>query len=144
MIATNPGLVVDASVAIPLFINEALTAKAEELFASLQQDPSCQISVPDLFYVECTNVLVKHAARGTYDPKDAAEDIGYLGQLRLGVFSTRELAAESFAIAERFEISAYDACYVALAVQLGVPLVTADRKLGKKVPAKMCEIRVLS
>jgi len=51
--------VVDASVAIKLFIDEPLSEQAEVLFSTPQAEPAGEFHVPDLFYIECTNVLWK-------------------------------------------------------------------------------------
>ena len=41
--------------------------------------------------------------------------------------------AAALPIATTHDVTAYDACYVALAQSLGVPLVTADQKLHAKL-----------
>jgi predicted nucleic acid-binding protein len=51
--------VVDASVGIKLFIDEPLSDIAHALFEKLTEDPPVELFVPDLFYIECTNILVK-------------------------------------------------------------------------------------
>jgi predicted nucleic acid-binding protein len=43
------------------------------------------------------------------------------------------LVAAALPIATTHDVTAYDACYVALAQSLGVPLVTADQKLHAKL-----------
>lgn len=43
----------------------------------------------------------------------------------------------SLVLAQRHSISAYDACYAALAALLGVPLVTADEKLARTLPGSV-------
>lgn len=48
--------VVDASVGIKQFISDPLSAKTVQLFEKLN-NPSTEIFIPDLFYVECANVL---------------------------------------------------------------------------------------
>ena len=58
--------VVDASVGIKKFIIEPLTPKVDELFAHLE-DPSACLYIPDLFYVECTNILWKYIRAGLYE-----------------------------------------------------------------------------
>lgn len=144
MIVPAAGLVIDASAAIPLFIPEPISGAVEGIFLQLGQESCGPLSVPDLFYIEIANVLHKHAVRGNYDAKDAGDDLARLQDLRLAVFSTRPLVQDSFALARVHGLSAYDACYVALARHLRVPLVTADEKLATKVPKAVCQIHVLS
>ena len=54
--------VVDASVAIKLFINEPLSDQAEALFSILEAAPAA-LYVPDLFFIECTNLPWNSANR---------------------------------------------------------------------------------
>jgi predicted nucleic acid-binding protein len=55
--------VVDASVAIKLFLAEPLSDKATALFARLSLNPPPVFHVPDLFYIECANILWKSIKR---------------------------------------------------------------------------------
>ncbi len=50
---------VDTSVCIKYFIADPLTAKVNQLFGYLA-NPQTEIFVPDLFYIECANVLWKY------------------------------------------------------------------------------------
>lgn len=65
--------VVDASVAIKLFVDDPLSDKVHTLFAHLDADPMCKFYVPDLFYIECTNILWKYvrALSHAYTATDA-------------------------------------------------------------------------
>jgi predicted nucleic acid-binding protein len=121
--------VVDASVAVMLFITESDSALAEAVFAGLEADPPASLYVPDLFYIELTNTLLKHTRRGDYSRKDVVGDLAQLRGLALTAIPTQELIAEACAIGDRLGISAYDACYVALSDRMRVPLVTADQRL---------------
>ena len=47
--------VVDASVAIKLFVEQPQPGVATELFAKLGADPPATLYVPELFYAECAN-----------------------------------------------------------------------------------------
>ena len=55
--------VIDASVGIKLFINEPFSDIAHALFEKLTEDPPAEFIVPDLFYIECTNILLKYMRR---------------------------------------------------------------------------------
>ncbi len=140
----GPACVIDASVTAMLFLPDPLAPQARQIFDGLLHEPPATLYAPDLLYVECANVLCKHVRRRLYEHADVQSDMAILRSLRIKSYPTQGLVEAAVELAHQFEISAYDACYVALAVQLGAPLVTADRKLAKKVPAKMCEIRVLS
>jgi predicted nucleic acid-binding protein len=52
-----------------------------------------------------------------------------LGRLALHGAPTAELAAYALEIAMAHDLTAYDAAYVALSQQLGLPLITADAPL---------------
>lgn len=51
--------VVDASVGIKLFLVEPLSDEAHALFAHLTDDPPARLYVPELFFIECANILLK-------------------------------------------------------------------------------------
>jgi len=61
---------------------------------------------------------------------EIATALSELLRMPLGVVSTKELVQDALAIAAARGLSAYDACYVALAEANSAPLVTADRKLA--------------
>jgi len=124
--------VVDASVAIKLYLAEALAAEAHALFAHLA-DPTTVFHAPDLFYVECANILWKQVQRGNATVAQASGHYAALSALPIQRTATFELAAEGLAVGTAQGITAYDACYVALGRRLGIPLITADQKLANKL-----------
>ena len=77
--------VVDASVGIKLFLVEPLADRADVLFASLAATPPARLYVPDLFFVECTNILWKYVRRFGYSPEAAQQDVADLVRLPLQV-----------------------------------------------------------
>jgi predicted nucleic acid-binding protein len=121
--------VVDASAAIKLFIDDELSERAHALFALLTGNPPMTLYVPDLFFIECANVLWKYVRWGGLSLETAQADLADLARLGLDVTSTAGLMVDALALAQRHAISAYDACYAALAIRLDAPLVTADEKL---------------
>ena len=123
---------VDASVVIKLFIKEPLSDQAEALFSILEAAPSA-LYVPDLFFIECTNILWKHIKRFGYPEDKAHEDLATLKDLALHIFATTDLMEDALGIAVAHDITAYDGCYVALGKQLKIPVVSADEKLVRKM-----------
>lgn len=125
--------VVDASVGAKLFVSEAGSEHADRLFSRLALDPPASFFVPDLFYVECANILWKYARRFGYPVESARQDVLNLQSLALRGVPTVDLVADALDMALTFDITAYDACYAALALRLALPLVTADAALGQKL-----------
>jgi predicted nucleic acid-binding protein len=125
--------VVDSGVALKTVFLEPASDRADELLALPASDPLSRLLVPDLFFVECANVLWKHVQRGTIPETKAHADMLHLGGLLLARTSTADLAVDALRIALDWSISAYDTCYVALSRREAVPLVTADEKLVRKI-----------
>ena len=136
-------LVVDASVGIKLFVDEELSDKAAELFEGLAWESPLQIYVPDLFYLECGNILWKYVRRFDYPTTQARESLSFLDGLALQRFSDSLLCEESLELALARGISVYDASYVTLAQHLEAPFVTADERLVRKLDGSGIEIRWL-
>ena len=116
-----PPLVVDCSVLAAVLFDEpqreaaALAMAGKELFA------------PDLIDHEMVSVALKKAASGLADV--ARRGLVDLGDLRL---TRRAVEARAqFALASQLEMTASDAAYLQLAIDLGAPLATFDRVLGQ-------------
>ena len=111
-------IVVDSNVLVYLYLPGDRTSAAESL---LQSDPNW--SAPILWRSEFRNILVGYAkqSRVTLDQawrmQHEAEDLMNGAEYEVDSTSVLQLAYES-------GCSAYDCEYVALAMKLGVPLVT--------------------
>lgn len=136
-------LVIDASVGVKLFLREPLSDQAEALFEHLAADPPAQFYVPDLFFVECANILVKYVRRFNYPSENACQDVLDLQRLKLRSVSTAELITDALRIGLEHNLSAYDASYVALAERLRMPLITADERLAQALQGTQHDIRWL-
>lgn len=85
--------------------------------------------VPDLFWHELGNLLLM-AERRLRLPEGRAEIeweavFGLPIETRLGPSGGATLA-----VARRFKLTAYDACYAVQAIEVGAPLATLDRRLS--------------
>lgn len=125
--------VLDASVGIKLFIEEEFSDKVQRLFTRLAEDSRAEIHVPDLFYIECANILLKYTRRYKRPLEDSLADIEDLSKLALETTSTAELIEDALSLANEKNLTAYDACYAVLAQKLELPLVTADAPLASAV-----------
>ena len=124
--------VVDASVAIKLFLIEDYMAEVQSYF--LRAGDDVEIYAPDLLPFECTNILWKQIQRHGYDLTQAQHDLANLLTLNeVQWVPTTTLLPRALEIAAAHAISSYDACYVALAERLQLPLLTADHRLANKL-----------
>jgi predicted nucleic acid-binding protein len=121
--------VLDASVGIKLCVQEDLSDVAESLIATMSAKPHTHQYVPDLFFVECANVLWKYVIRHGYSRKDASRNLRGLYALNLVRIPTPTVIPAALEIALGHSISVYDACYIATADLVDAPLITADKRL---------------
>ena len=124
----HAGYVVDASVLVKWFMEEEDRDRALAL-RQLHTSRRSAIIVSELTFLEILNAI-------RYSPKskeeDGAEPVHVLQNLRLQVKPTDfDLLRKANAIAWAYKITIYDALYVALAEQVGFPLITADEAMIK-------------
>jgi predicted nucleic acid-binding protein len=119
-------LVVDASVAIKWVVSEPDSALAESL---LDHD----LAAPDLLFAECANILWKKARRRELTSEQAEIAAQTLEQAELNVVAAKAHVGLATAIAIELDHPAYDGLYLAVAETLGLRLVTADRRLVRRL-----------
>jgi len=135
--------VVDASVGIKLFLVEPLSDRADALFAHLADDPPARLYVPELFFVECANILWKYVRRFGYPAAAAQQSIADLTTLKLRRVALSNLVGPALTLALETGCTAYDATYVTLAQRLALPLVTADEVLVRRFAGAGVVVRFL-
>jgi len=84
---------------------------------------------PDLVDVETTGVLRRRWLAGTITDERFEQAVDDLIDLPFARFPTLRLLHRAFEL--RANVTAYDACYVALAEALDWPLCTADGRLAR-------------
>ncbi len=118
-------IVVDASVGLKWFLPEPHAAEARHWRAGPDE-----LHVPAFFFdLEIANILWKKVRRGEIARADADLILSQLPALPLTRHSEAPSLASAFDLADRTQRTVYDSLHLALAVQLGGRLVTADQKL---------------
>ena len=119
--------VIDASVAIKLVVPEVYSVQAVALQSSQR------LAAPDILFSECANTLWKKVRRGELSEADTAEALDVLTDMDLQVLPCRELAQEALMLSLRLDHPAYDCLYLCLALRLDTAVVTADKRLLRKL-----------
>lgn len=115
-------LVVDCSVALKWVLDEPDSPRARDL---VDQE---RLIAPDFILVECANALSMTAVKGAISPSDATARLRTVQKARLGLTSTRPLTAPAQGLSLMLRHPVYDCLYLALALEQGVRVVTADRR----------------
>lgn len=118
--------VLDASIAIAWVVPSQTTAYTRGIRLRAKREP---YHVPEIFAAEVTNVLVVLERRGILNDHGAEAAAEVLGRLSPVVHSSNLSVPELRTLAKRFGLTAYDACYLALALELRLPIACGDRPL---------------
>ena len=116
-------LVVDASVAAKWFLPEPDAATALRLL-----DGRHRLAAPDLIRSEFGNLVWKLYARSLLDAQEASDLVEHFLFLPLEVHDSTYLLAPALQIAITTKRTVYDSLYLALAIELGGTVVTADER----------------
>lgn len=127
--ARKPPLVVDCSVLAAVLFDEPEREAAGRAMAGKE------LFAPDLLAHELVSVALKKSAAGQ----------GKVARQALADFSVLHLTLcrldheKQYVLAEQTGLTAYDAAYLQLALELRAPLVTFDRKLGQVASMRLAD-----
>ena len=126
-------IVVDASVMVALYVEEPLSTPARSALLRAREAGD-DLHAPDLILIECANALWKRVGRGELDRASAMDAIGALSSLEdLDCHSMdAQLTPSALSLAITHSLTAYDAAYAALAVQLGGTVISGDRRFVER------------
>jgi predicted nucleic acid-binding protein len=124
--------VLDASLTAAWFIPDPETAYALNVRSRLAAGLTA--IVPSIWAAEVANTFVKSVRRGTLTEEAVEYGLQTLETLvlsgsRISVDSNLKSVREAYALARKYQLSAYDAIYLQLAVDAGLPLATLDKGL---------------
>lgn len=122
--------VIDASVAIKLFVDEKDSDRTRLFFVRGAETGVVHYYVPSLFFVECANILWKYVTRYDYPESRARKNLSRLFDFGFISIDSSLLAERAFKLALTHRISVYDACYLAASSIVPAPLITADNRLA--------------
>ena len=117
-------IVVDASA-----ITEVLLARSRAAAIRVALSLHSELYVPAHFHAEVLSALRRYSLRNELSDLGTAEALAKLSELRALAYPLRELTRAIWKL--RFNLTTYDAAYLALARRLDVGLITLDSALAE-------------
>lgn len=118
--------VLDASVAIAWVVASQATSYTRRIRLRAKREP---YHVPAIFAAEVANVLVVLERRGILREQGSEAAADVLGRLDPVVHDLTLGISQLRAVARQFRLTAYDAIYLALGIELRLPIACGDRPL---------------
>ena len=129
--------VVDASMAAAWFLPDEQNQASDRVMDGLISGPG---QVPSLFWFETRNLFLMAERRGRLRPGEA-----FLSMTQLRGLPLQDQGSGGdqlvLTLAAKHALSGYDASYLALAVQMALPLATTDKRLS--VAARLEAVQIL-
>jgi predicted nucleic acid-binding protein len=120
--------IIDTSVAIQWYLQEIYQSEAQRFL-----DPVFDRHAPDLLHAELGSVLLKKVRKREINVDECRTYLSQLSAVPLMSHEALPLRQVALEIGLQIGSSLYDGLFLALALLLGGRLVTADRKLYRKI-----------
>jgi predicted nucleic acid-binding protein len=131
--------VLDCSISASWFLLDESNVAAQAVLERLSDEEAV---VPALWTIEMVNVLLVAERKERISSSDAARAVEIISNLPVFVEPADLATMKSCrAIAKEHSLSSYDACYLEIAMRLGLPLASLDR--GLITAARNSGIRLL-
>ncbi len=125
--------VVDASVTLPWFLVDERTAFTDSLLDAINR---IEYWAPSVWRLEVPNALLVAEKKRRIDRARRLEALDQASRLRVKVDPALPDMQAISAVAERRQLSTYDAAYLELAMRQGFGLITLDRQLAQAALAE--------
>lgn len=122
--------VLDASVTLAWLFEDESNPATDHPLERLETESAL---VPDLWLYEVANVLIAGERRNRLTETQSRRFLALLAELPIRVMEAgrSSLWADALPLAREHGLSLYDAAYLDLAMQEGLPLATRDKALGQ-------------
>ena len=125
--------VVDASVTLPWFLVDERTAFTDSLLDAIDR---IEYWAPSVWRLEIPNALLAAERKHRIDRARRLEALDQASRLRIKVDPQLPDMQAISAVAERRQLSTYDAAYLELAIRQEFGLITLDRQLARAALAE--------
>lgn len=123
-------IILDASIVVKWFSEEEYTEKALAIRERIRMGEE-RVIVPDLLLYELANALKYNPS---FDANDVSDALTSILDMDLEIVTPiPEIINLAVALAFDYNITVYDAFYIALAKDLELTFITADRRLCERV-----------
>ena len=133
-------MIVDASLVVRTFFPDEAQEGAQAVIRE-HVAGRVPLKAPDLLAYELTNAVWQAERRGRIDSEMAKGILAAMSGLQIELLKVGW--EEMLAMARRFQLSAYDAAYLALAERLGETLMTGDERLFRAVDEKLEWVKLI-
>lgn len=123
--------VLDASIALGWVVGRQASAYSRRIRLRARREP---YHAPALWRLEVVNALRSLERRRAIAGETSAIAVGILDRMQPVIHETSLPLAELLQLARRHDLSAYDAAYLALALELKMPLACGDGALRAALP----------
>ena len=131
-------LVIDANVAVKWFIQQQGSDDARRV-----QAYQGGLIAPAMLISETTSTLWRHVQRGDVPPEHARSALVALPRWFNELVEDQSLALQAFDLAVTLNYAPYDLFYLALAIDRGSLLVTADQRFINRLAATPYKSRII-
>ncbi len=118
--------ILDASVAIGWVVGRQATAYSRRLRLRAKREP---YHAPTLWRSEVVNVIRSLTRRGAMSIEAGRTAIDILDRMQPVLHDTGLALSDLLDLAQRYSLTSYDACYLALALELRLPVACGDGPL---------------
>ena len=133
-------IVLDCSVTISWFMDDEKPSISLDILNKISE---VGVIVPIIWQLEVANVLLTSERRKRITKEQRQSALYALNELPITIDQSisKHVWNETIELAERYNLSLYDACYLELSLRLGLSLATFDEKL--KQAAKLAGVSLI-